>query len=117
MQHLKKELENPMSSITWVVGPNGERIPYNIKTDAGKRLWIYLNNQHGAGTWGLAGEHIPLIEKQVAEAERERIISIVKDIEQKYPHKDYSPTEVIDLVNGVEFNKNNQITNTYKGWE
>ena len=49
--------------------------------------------------------------------ERERIISIIKDIEKKYPHKDYSPTEVIDLVNGVEFNKNNQVTNTYKGWE
>jgi hypothetical protein len=67
MQHLKKELENPMSSITWVVGPNGERIPYNIKTDTGKRLWIYLNNQHGAGTWGLAGELIPLIEKEAQE--------------------------------------------------
>jgi hypothetical protein len=67
MQHLKKELENPMSSITWVVGPNGEPIPYNIKTDAGKRLWIYLNNQHGAGTWGLAGELIPLIEKEAQE--------------------------------------------------
>jgi hypothetical protein len=49
--------------------------------------------------------------------ERERIISMIKDIEHKYPHKDYSPTEVIDLVNGVEFNKNNQITNTYRGWE
>ena len=52
-----------------------------------------------------------------ANKERERIISMIKNIEQKYPHKDYSPTEVIDLVNGVEFNKNNQITNTYKGWE
>ena len=49
--------------------------------------------------------------------ERERIISMIKDIEQKYPHKDYSPTEVIDLVNEVEFNKNNNVTNTYRGWE
>ena len=47
--------------------------PYNITTDAGQRLWTYLNNQHGAGTWGLAGELIPLIEQQVSEAERERI--------------------------------------------
>jgi hypothetical protein len=39
-------------------------IPYNITTDAGQRLWTYLNNQHGAGTWGLAGELIPLIEKE-----------------------------------------------------
>ena len=42
-------------------------IPYNITTDAGKRLWVYLNNQHGAGTWGLAGELIPLIEKEAQE--------------------------------------------------
>jgi hypothetical protein len=48
--------------------------PYNITTDAGQRLWTYLNNQHGAGTWGLAGDLIPLIEEQVSEAERERIV-------------------------------------------
>jgi len=41
--------------------------PFNIKTQAGQRLWTYLNNQHGAGTWGLAGELIPLIEKEAQE--------------------------------------------------
>jgi hypothetical protein len=53
--------------------------PYNIKTNVGQRLWTYLNNQHGSGTWGLAGELIPLIEKQVAEAERERILNIISE--------------------------------------
>jgi hypothetical protein len=48
-------------------GPNGENIPYNIQTDAGRRLWVYLNNQHGSGTWGLAGKLIPLIEQQMQE--------------------------------------------------
>jgi hypothetical protein len=42
-------------------------IPYNITTDAGRRLWTYLNNQHGSGTWGLAGELIPLIEREARE--------------------------------------------------
>ena len=50
--------------------------------------------------------------------ERQRIIDVVKNIEEKYPHKDYSPTDVIDLVQGnYEFNKNNDVTNTYKGWD
>ena len=50
--------------------------------------------------------------------ERQRIIDVVKDIEEKYPHKDYSPTDVIDLVQGnYELNKNNNVTNTYKGWD
>jgi hypothetical protein len=52
-----------------------------------------------------------------AHKERQRIIDIVKETEEKYPHRDYSPTEVIDLVNGIDFNKNNQATNTYRGWE
>jgi hypothetical protein len=42
-------------------------IPYNITTEAGKRLWAYLNQVHGSGTWGLAGELIPLIEKEAQE--------------------------------------------------
>jgi hypothetical protein len=63
-----------MNDRVWVVGPDGERIPYNIQTDAGKRLWIYLNNQHGAGTWGLAGELIPLIEQQVEEQMQNRAL-------------------------------------------
>ena len=49
--------------------------PFNIKTQAGQRLWTYLNNQHGAGTWGLAGELIPLIEKET----QERIIALLTD--------------------------------------
>jgi hypothetical protein len=49
--------------------------------------------------------------------ERKRIIFIVIEMMKKYPHKDYSPTEVIDLVNGVDFNQNNQTTSTYKGWD
>jgi hypothetical protein len=48
--------------------------PFNIKTQAGQRLWTYLNNQHGAGTWGLAGELIPLIEKET----QERIIALLE---------------------------------------
>ncbi len=49
--------------------------------------------------------------------ERKRIIFTVIETMKKYPHKDYSPAEVIDLVNGVDFHKNNQVTNTYKGWD
>jgi len=49
--------------------------------------------------------------------ERERINEAVKEIQEKYPHRDFSPAEVIDLVNGIDFNQKNQITNTYKGWE
>jgi hypothetical protein len=49
--------------------------------------------------------------------ERKRIIFAVIEKMKKYPHKDYSPAEVIDLVNDVEFNKNNQTTSTYKGWD
>ena len=50
--------------------------PFNIKTQAGQRLWTYLNNQHGAGTWGLAGELIPLIEKET----QERIIALLETV-------------------------------------
>lgn len=32
--------------------------------------------------------------------ERERIIAIVKQREEDMPHRDYSPQDVIDLVNG-----------------
>ena len=49
--------------------------------------------------------------------ERKRMIDTITTIHKKYPHRDFSPAEVIDLVNNVEFNKNNQVTNTYKGWE
>lgn len=58
------------NDITWVKGPNGENIPYNIQTDAGKELWIYLNNNFGSGTWGLAGRLIPEIEKQSKQKEK-----------------------------------------------
>lgn len=53
--------------------------PYNIKTDAGQRLWTYLNNQHGAGTWGLAGQLIPLIEEEVVQQERIRILTLLEE--------------------------------------
>ena len=37
---------------------------HNITTEAGQRLWAYLNQVHDAGTWGLAGQLIPLIERE-----------------------------------------------------
>jgi hypothetical protein len=68
--------------------------PFNIKTQAGQRLWTYLNNQHGSGTWGLAGELIPLIEKET----QERIIALLEGMVGNMDGNYSSPKEVYGAV-------------------
>lgn len=72
---------NPDRGTTWSFGPNGERIPYPIVTDAGKQLWVSLNNRHGSATWGEAGELIPLIEQQSGDRILEQLLNRVWELE------------------------------------
>lgn len=42
-------------------------IPYNITTEAGKKLWIEINAYNGSSVWGPVGEGIVAIEKEMQE--------------------------------------------------
>lgn len=40
-------------------------IPYNITTEAGKKLWTEINAYNGSSVWGPVGEGIEKIEKEL----------------------------------------------------
>lgn len=49
-------------------------IPFNIQTEAGKKLWEQMNREQGSSVWGAVGEGIEAIEAEVVE----RILSILQ---------------------------------------
>ena len=72
-------------------------IPFDIQTEAGKRLWHKMNQHHGSIVWGPVGDGIVEIEDEMREAgitrdyyagmtegriqERARIIAIIEQVD------------------------------------
>jgi hypothetical protein len=50
--------------------------PFGIVTEAGKKLFIYMNMHYGSGVWGRVGEGIVEVEKEVTE----RIIALLNEM-------------------------------------
>ena len=91
----RKEVEE---EITWVEGPNG-KIPYNITTESGKKLWTEMNLWHGSSVWGPVGRGIVDVEREVAE----RIIALLetlKEWESPIPVSESHIDRIIALIKG-----------------
>ena len=55
---------------------------------------------------------IPMFSRAARLEERNRIISIIREIEKNYPHRDFSPTEVIEIVEDKQ-----KESYAYRWWE
>ena len=87
-------------------------IPFDIQTEAGKRLWHKMNQHHGSIVLGPVGEGIVEVEEEMRDAgatrdyyagmtegriqERERIIKLLDD----YTMYRFEKQWMIDLIGG-----------------
>lgn len=78
----------------------GNYIPFDIQTEAGKRLWRTMNRYHGSVVWGPVGDGIVEIEAEMRNTgatrdyyagmtegriqERERIIKLLETLRSEY---------------------------------